>query len=133
MSGTIIDFMGQMFVDDTNILVTHPELDLAKEVMEEAHASVDGWGLPLTSTGGALNGDKCYWFMVDYVCNGGIWSYAKTDNDLHLEIPLADGKRVRITQEEITVATKMLGIWACLVEGDTTHITKNVVDRMKDH
>jgi len=113
ISGAIIHFMGQVYVDDTDLLVTDPELETAEEVAQEAQASLLGWGNPLNATGGSLNLEKCYCCMVNYTCVDGVWHYTPKVTQLILKIPLPDGTEAPIEQLEVTDARKMLGVWSC--------------------
>ena len=121
-----------MYVDDTDLFVTDPELETEEEVMEEAQESVFGWGNPLNATGGSLNGDKCYCYVVAYTCVDGVWRYAPKVISRPLTIPLPNNTVEPMAQLELTEARKMLGVWSCPAGGDDTHMAKNVVDRMED-
>ena len=45
-------------MDDTNLIVTHPNLTTPKAVLEKLHDLADAWSLSLNSTGGAINPEK---------------------------------------------------------------------------
>ncbi len=61
ISGAVIDFLGEIYVDDTNLIVTHPDLETSAAVLEGLHSSAEAWSSGLNSTGGAINPDKSRW------------------------------------------------------------------------
>ena len=58
ISGAVINFLGEIYVDDTDLIVTHPDLETPEAVMECLSSSADAWSSGLNSTGGAINPDK---------------------------------------------------------------------------
>jgi hypothetical protein len=66
ISGTIIDFLGKIYVNNMNLIVTRPELTMAAAVLKELDRSASAWAAGLNATGGALNPDKCKWTLADY-------------------------------------------------------------------
>ncbi len=59
ISGTIIDFLGEMYINNTDLIVIRPELTMAASVHKELDRSASTWVAGLNATGGALNPDKC--------------------------------------------------------------------------
>ncbi len=59
LSTILIKFLGEMFVDDTDLIVTQPHFRHAEDVQQELQQLVDAWANLLISTGGSLNPDKC--------------------------------------------------------------------------
>jgi hypothetical protein len=84
ISGTIINFLGEIYVDDTDLIVTHPNLTTAAAVHEELERSASTWAAGLNATGGDLNPEKCKWTLADYCCEDGKWNYA-TQPDLYIK------------------------------------------------
>ncbi len=78
ISGIPIKFLGEIFVDNTDLLTMLPEIFNTAELLPIAQASLDKWVRLLIATGGALNPSKCYWYMVYYVCRNGQWDYGNT-------------------------------------------------------
>ena len=67
--------------------------------------------------------------MLDYKCEDGEWSYAEmTPQTLFATNP--DGTKSQITQEEVTVSKKTLGIHDAPVEGNETKSLN--LDRQND-
>jgi hypothetical protein len=55
ISGTPIEFMGEIFVDDTNLLTMLQDTFSVPEILHAAQANLDKWTNLLIATGGALN------------------------------------------------------------------------------
>jgi hypothetical protein len=116
ITGDVIEFMGEIYVDDTDLLTILQDVFDSDEVLRTAQKNLDKWTELLMATGGALNPDKCYWYMVSYVCRDGEWFYDDT-NSFELTIILPDGTRRAITQLWVTdkenargmVCTKRVG------------------------
>ena len=66
ISSAFIDFLREIYVDDTNLIVTHPNLTTPKAVLEKLHDSVDPWSSSLISIGGAINPEKSQWILAAY-------------------------------------------------------------------
>ena len=80
------------------------------ELMLQAQREVTQRSLLLNATGGALKPEKCFWYLPDYTCNKGEWSYA-VHSDFELSVTNPDGSRSRIKQEEVATSKKTLGIY----------------------
>lgn len=130
MSLALICFLGEMYVDDTDLTITQPQYTSAVDVKEEAQASVDCWAYLLNSTGGSLNHEKCYWWMVDYICVNGEWNYAP-QVEWELTIPLPDGSRHPIVQQDVRESKKMLGIWSNPAGNDKKHLEEVVLKKYR--
>ncbi len=79
------------------------------------------WSCLLNATGGALKPEKCFWYLLDYKCKDGKWTYAETAlRDLFTTNP--DGTRSPITQEEVTVSKETLGIYDSPAGGNKDHL-----------
>ena len=64
---------------------------------------------------------KCFWYLPDYQCEDGEWMYAETaPRDFFITNP--DGTRSPITQEEVTVSKKTLGIYDLPAGGNKDHL-----------
>ncbi len=71
ISRKTIKFMGEIYEDDTNLLTILPEVFDSDAVLLAVQNNLEKWAELLIVTGGALNPDKCYWYMVSYVCREG--------------------------------------------------------------
>ena len=130
ISGLLLEFMGEMFVDDTDLIVMRPDLRSGRAVYEELQSSAWNWGINLNATGGGLKGSKCYWWLVDYEWINGEWRYSAMV-EWDLVIPLPDGTFCTIEQVAHDKSMKMLGVWSCPAGVDTVHLQEIVIGKMK--
>jgi hypothetical protein len=103
--------MGAIFVGDTDLVIMDPTLKSSIAVYEEMQRSLYMWGDLLTSTGGALKPEKCFWYLVDYEFKDGEWIYTDTV-DWELLVPLPDGSEEPIQQYDVHHCEKTLGVWS---------------------
>ncbi len=66
MSGTIIEFLGEIYIDNTDLIVIRPELTTAQETQEGLRKSAEAWASGLNATGGAINPEKSRWIYAGY-------------------------------------------------------------------
>ena len=130
MSLALILFLGEMYVDDTDLTVMQPHYKSADDVREDAQKLVDEWAHLLNSTGGSLNPEKCYWWMADYVCIDGEWNYAP-QVEWTLTIPLPDGSHHPIAQQDVRESKKMLGIWSNPAGNDQKHLDEVILKKYR--
>ncbi len=131
ISGEVIKFMGEIYVDDTDLLTLPLEEYNVGAVMKQAQTNLGKWSQLLNATGGALNLDKCYWYLISYICNKGIWEYDKDGSSHILSIPLPDGSRQQITQLPVSESKKMLGVWSSPDGLDAKHLQEVVVGKTR--
>jgi hypothetical protein len=93
--------MGEIYVDDTDLLTILSDVFDSDAVLLAAQKNLDKWAKLLIATGGAINPDKCYWYSVSYVCCKGEWMYDNTKL-YELTIILPDGTHRAITQLRVT-------------------------------
>ena len=67
ISGAIIGFLGEIYVDDTDLIVTRPEFTTARETQEGLKEATWAWASGLNVTGEAINPDKSRWIFAGYV------------------------------------------------------------------
>jgi hypothetical protein len=121
-------FMGQIFVDDTDLLKFLQGLYDIEELMNSAQRDLDKWTELLIATGGALNPGKCYWYLVKYKCANGVWEHDH-NGSYKMSIPLPDGSRQEITQVNHNESKKMLGVWSNPTGGDDKHLQEAILGR----
>ncbi len=68
--------MGAMFVDDLDLYTWRDSITDPTKLVLQAQREVTQWSLLLNATRGALKPEKCFWCLLDYTCNEGMWSYA---------------------------------------------------------
>ena len=126
----LIKFLGTMFVDDTDLVSWLPNLTDSRKVFFDMQESLLIWGTLLCATGGAFKPEKCYWYMVDYVCDeNGVWDYAAIV-EREMLIPMPDGSKVPIQQLDVNEAREMLGVFSCPSGDDSKHIEEKIHGRI---
>jgi hypothetical protein len=92
------------------------------ESWSQAQLELELWSCLLNATGGALKPDKCFWYLLNYVCNDGERRYAEMVPQEML-ITNQDGTKSSIKQEKVTESKKTLGIHDLPSEGNATHLS----------
>jgi hypothetical protein len=130
MSGVSIEFMDEIYIDNSNLLEFLADKFDCGKLMQVAQKSLDAWTGLLNATGGALNPNKCYWYLVSYTCTNGEWRCDHRTN-FTLTIPLPDGARAKIQQTNIDEAKKMLGVWSTPSGNDTRHLEECIIAKTR--
>jgi hypothetical protein len=55
MSGAIIDFLGKIYINATNLVITQPDYTTKSETQEGLYAAAWAWASGINATGGAIN------------------------------------------------------------------------------
>jgi hypothetical protein len=66
ISGAIIDFLGEIYVNDMGLIITRPEFMTEKETQEGLRRAAWAWAYGLNATGGAINPEKNHWIYTGY-------------------------------------------------------------------
>jgi hypothetical protein len=87
----------------------------------QTQIKIEHWSCLLNATGGALKPEKCWWYLLDYTCEDGEWTYADiVPQDLLITNP--DGTKSAIKQEKATASKKTLGIYNAPAGGNKGHL-----------
>ena len=101
------------FVDDGDLQSTSEDVNYeeGEKLIPKPQSAVDQWVGMLESTGGAINPDTSYWYLLDFKWTGTEWQY-RTKGDIPGEIFTNDleGNRVAVKRLEADQAEKTLGI-----------------------
>ncbi len=130
MSGTIIDFLGEIYIDDTDLIITYPEFDTTLHKQKGLRFTAWFWASGLNATGGTINPKKSHWIYAGYTWKNGIWGYAPQP-DLPMTIPLPDGFLAMISQGGVLAAEKALGVWSTFDGNNDMHLARNITGRIK--
>jgi len=107
ITAAMIYSMGALFVDDTNLYTWREGLLDPGELWCQAQLELEQWSCLLNATGGALKPEKCFWYLLDYECKDGEWTYAEmVPHEMVITNP--DGTKSPIKQETVTNSKKML-------------------------
>ena len=83
ISLAMIRFVCFSYVDDTDLIVTDDDNNTPGiQLLPQAQRSIDHWNGGLNATGGALNADKGYWWLIDWVREKGNWRIRTSDDKL---------------------------------------------------
>ncbi len=128
ISREAIKFMGEIYVDDMDLLTILLDGLDSDTFLLATQNNLNKWAALLIATGGTLNPDKCYWYMVSYVCCEGEWMY--DDTKLYeLTIILPDGTCRAIMQLCVIDSRKMLGVWSLPNGSDKKHSQEVVIGK----
>ncbi len=122
ISGTKIEFMGEIYVDNTNLLTILADKYDKNKVLQRAQVNLTKWTHLLNTTEGALNPSKCYWYVIAHKYHEGQWVYDNKPPLGNLKISLPDGTEAEIARLPVMEARKMLEVWSSPDGNDTTHL-----------
>ena len=105
ITAEMIHSMGALFVDDTDLYTWREYLLHSGDLWCQAQLELEQWSCLLNATGGALKPEKCFWYLLDYECKDGKWTYAEM---IHQEMFVnnPDGTKSPIKQEKVTDSKK---------------------------
>jgi hypothetical protein len=91
------------------------------ELWAQTQIEIKQWSCLLNATGGALKPEKCWWYLLDYTCVDGKWTYADmAPRELLIRNPV--GTKSSIKQEDVSVSKKTLGIYNAPAGGNEGHL-----------
>jgi hypothetical protein len=128
ISGAVID-LGENYVDDTDLIVTHPDLETQEAVLEGLYCRPMR-GLPDLKHG-AINPDKSRWILAAYEWINGIWRYCQQP-EVNMTIPLPHGTRAPISPGHVTTTEKSLGVWSAIKGNNSKHIEENATRKTRN-
>jgi hypothetical protein len=114
--------MGALFVVDTDLYTWREQIMDPDKLWCQTQIELKNWSCLLNATGGALKPEKCFWYLLDYDCVEGEWTYAET-RDAGLKITNLDSTKSPIKQEKVTESKKALGIYDSLSGGNEGHLS----------
>jgi hypothetical protein len=92
ISDVIIYSMGALFVKDTSLYTWRVYILDPGELWSQTQIKIKQWS--------CLKPEKCFWYLLDYTCTDGKWSY--TDSvPRELLITNPNGSKIPIKQEEV--------------------------------
>jgi hypothetical protein len=97
--GNKLDFMGEIYDDNTDLLTIINNIYGHIKVCERAQVNLNKWAHLFNATGGGLNPAKCYWYMASYTYCDKSWQYDDSNtSNLRLITPLPNGTMEEIAQ-----------------------------------
>ncbi|CAJ1963068.1 unnamed protein product [Cylindrotheca closterium] len=78
------------FVDDTDVIEAGASVDHSGEdICQSVQAAASMWAGGISATGGAINPEKSFWWLIDFAWDGrkGQWTFRRKNQLLRLQIP----------------------------------------------
>ena len=77
ITAKMIHSMGALFVDNTDLYTWREYLLDPGDLWCQAQLELEQWICLLNATRGALKPEKFFWYLLDYECTEGKWTYAE--------------------------------------------------------
>jgi hypothetical protein len=117
----MIHTMGALFMDDTDLYMWRDGVLDPGNLWRQTQVVLHQWSCLLKVTGGALKPENSFWYLLNYTCKDGEWTFAEMAL-CKLFITNPDGPRSAIKQEDVTVSKKTLGIHNLTAGGNEVHL-----------
>ncbi|CAJ1960231.1 unnamed protein product, partial [Cylindrotheca closterium] len=117
------------FVDDTDVIEAGASVNHSgKGICPSIQAAASMWAEGISATGGAINPDKSFWWLIDFAWDGreGQWTFRKKNQllpDHRLQIPGLSGKLEYLRRLELGEAEKTLGVMLAPLEDQKAHVS----------
>jgi hypothetical protein len=121
ISDVLIHSMGAFFVDETDTYTWQEHILDPGELWAQTQIEMEQWSCLLNATGGALKPEKCRWYLLDYTCVDGKWTYADMA-PRKLLITNPDEMKSAIKHKDVLVSKKTLGIYDTPAGGNEGHL-----------
>jgi hypothetical protein len=106
-----INFVGFSFVDDTNLIQTARNMqETGIDVAMAAREAMQVWQHDIHLGGGEVVPAKSFWYLIDFVWKGGIWSYAPARQNPYDLVVESNQTETVLERLEVHEAKKSLGI-----------------------
>ena len=115
---------GFAFVDDTDTIQTGEQGTSSEELLVEAQDELDLWENLIRATGGAIEGDKSDYTVINWSWKQGKATYEKMNEDATITVLNSDGIRERLKQLPADEARRTLGVWQAANGQETTQVEK---------
>ena len=135
LSGCIVDVLGLMFVDDSDLVQFGRPGQSSLAVAEELDRTVQLWQKGLEVSGGTLRPEKCYWYLLSYVWTDGKWDFDES-SDRVITVKDCNGTRGMVTKLKASEAKEVVGVWIAPDGSNTVQLQhtrekiKEMVDRI---
>jgi hypothetical protein len=111
IEGKQIHFVGYSFVDDNDIIQSGQPGGAFQVLDMRMQAAMDTREGVLWATGGAVDPEKSFWYLIRFCWKNGQWAYVSNeDTSASLSNRNDAGNRVKLESLEVTEAHKTLGV-----------------------
>jgi hypothetical protein len=121
ITAEVIHSIGALFVDDTDLYTWREHILDPGELWCQAQVDLEHWSCLLNAMGGALKPEKCFWYLLDYVCKDGEWKYAEMVP--HKMMITNPDTKSPIQQKKVTESKMTLGIHDSPSGGNAIHLS----------
>jgi hypothetical protein len=117
------------FVDDTDVIEAGDSVDQSGEdICSSVQKAASMWAGGISATGGAINPEKSFWWLLDFVWDSrnGRWKFRRKNQllpDQTLQIPGLTGELEALRRLEPDEAEKTLGVMLAPLADQKAHIT----------
>jgi hypothetical protein len=80
IEGKQLHFVGYSFVDDTDIIQSGQPGETFQVLDTRMQAAMYTWGGGLRATGGALEPEKSFWYLIQLCWKNGQWAYVSNED-----------------------------------------------------
>ena len=112
------------FVDDTDVIEASSTVDQSGEsIFPSVQQAATLWARGIRATGGAINPDKSFWWLIDFEWNSsqGRWTFRtkkQMEPELELQIPGLTGELEALRRLDPNEAEKTLGVMMAPLENE---------------
>jgi hypothetical protein len=111
IEGKQLHFVGYSFVDDTDIIQSGQPGEPFQALAMRTHAAMDTWEGGLRTTGGSLEPEQSFWYVIQFCWKNGQWAYVSNEETPEsISVRYHAGDRVELERLEATEARKTLGV-----------------------
>jgi hypothetical protein len=111
IEGKQLHFVGYRFVDDTDIIQSGQPGEPFQVLSMRIQAAMDTWEGGLRATGGALEPEKSFWYLIRFFWKNGQWAYVSNEyTPASISVRNHAGNRVELERLEVTESRKTLGV-----------------------
>ena len=110
---------GFSYVDDCDLIADGDDAD---NVHYKLQKMLTLWDELMEVNGAAIAPDKCWWYLVDFVWNGGCWKYKDAGVDRTLQVRDKDGVFNELKYLPLSTAKKMVGVFLAPDGNQTTQL-----------
>ena len=110
ISAKELELCGFAFVDDSDIIATSNNVNDPQATITKMQHTLDAWEAAAKVTGGALEPNKSYGYLIYFKWKDGKWCYGPLDDDHILTAEDKNNNRVAMKMKQSNEALKMLGV-----------------------
>ena len=138
VSGDLLAFVGTVFVDDTDLIVTDKSLlydENNTSIFDLLQSSLHLWEGFIRASGGAIRPNKSHWYLIDFEWEDGQWYYKEAmPQDPTLIVRNHQGIYEPVERVPVEEGRRMVGVYLA-ADGSNTeqfNVLDNVIGEWTD-